>query len=351
MTPIRVLVVDDSAVVRQVLVEILSHDPQIEVVGTAVDPYDARQKIKDLKPDVLTLDIEMPRMDGVTFLRNLMRLRPMPVIMISTLTHEGADITLEALQVGAIDYIPKPVAEADEKALDEFRQSLYAKVKAAASASNKLKFIQTPSSQVASKPVAKAPLPEFNGQYVIAIGASTGGTEALREVVSALPANIPPVIITQHIPESFSARFARRLDTYTDLVVVHAEDGQILEGGHVYIAPGDQHMKIDQHGHKMICRLNQGPAVNRHRPSVEVMFDSVLELDCKRSVAVMLTGMGDDGAESMKRLRDAGVHTIAQDEATSLVWGMPGSAVKLDAADQVLGLNQVANAIVNALKK
>ena len=344
MDGIRVLIVDDSALVRNVLTELLSLDSSIEVVGTAVDPYDARDKIKLLKPDVVTLDIEMPRMDGITFLKNLMKLNPIPVVMISTLTHAGADATLQALELGAVDYIGKPTANESDDALKLFQRDLIDKVKAAAGSSSKLKFRR--SSSNIDRPVIKPTAITHKNNHLIAIGSSTGGTEALHDLLSVLPGSMPPIIITQHIPESFSERFANRLNRQSELSVSEAKEGDVLKAGHVYIAPGSHHLVIKKYGHQLICTLDSGEPVNRHKPSVEVMFDSLCDLDAKNVTTVLLTGMGEDGALAMKRLVDQGAYSIVQDEATSLVWGMPGAAVRLGAAKEVLALEKVAPRLV-----
>lgn len=346
MDKIRVLIVDDSAVVRSVLAELLSAEASIEVVGAAVDPYDARDKIKQLKPDVLTLDIEMPKMDGITFLKNLMKLNPMPVVMLSSLTHDGADATLQALELGAVDYIAKPAAAESDTALKLFQQELISKIQMAAQSANKLKFMRA--SHLQEKVVAQSSSIKQRNQ-VVAIGSSTGGTEALHDIIQQLPVTMPPIIVTQHIPASFSERFAQRLNRNSELKVVQAGDGDVLKSGYVYIAPGDYHLTIQQNGHEFVCKLDTGATVNRHKPSVEVMFDSLLPLTMLNVTGVMLTGMGEDGALAMKRLADAGAYNIVQDEATSLVWGMPGAAVKLGAASEVLPLNKIAQRLVRHL--
>jgi len=346
---IKVLIVDDSAVVRDVLSELLGSDPGIEVVGTAVDPIDAREKIKQCNPDVLTLDVEMPRMDGLTFLKNLMRLRPMPVVMISSLTTEAADTTLEALDIGAVDFIAKPQLGAGEGEIALFSQNVIYKVKTAAATRR----------QLVSKQVGKAAdtgkkqlvLEKPDHRKVVAIGASTGGTEALRDVLGRFPANMPGVVVTQHIPASFSERFAKRLDETCAMKVVEASDGELIKPGVIYVAPGDVHLRVIRQGAAYCCRLDDGPLVNRHKPAVDVMYNSLLELKPEHVTAALLTGMGSDGAEGMLGLKQQGSYTIAQDEASSLVWGMPGSAVKMGAACDILPLDQVAAAIVNSVSR
>ncbi|WP_261843584.1 protein-glutamate methylesterase/protein-glutamine glutaminase [Aliamphritea ceti] len=353
MPKTRVLIVDDSAVVRSVINEMLSADADIEVVGEAVDPYDARDKIKQLRPDVLTLDVEMPKMDGITFLRNLMKLNPMPVVMLSTLTQEGAEVTLQALELGAVDFIGKPMASSSDSHLESFQTDLISKVKAAASASQKLRFRRTrvePADRIAA-PALSAKGQAKDQFRVVAVGSSTGGTEALRDVLIGLPTNMPPIVVTQHIPASFSERFANRLNTVCDLTVKEAQDGDVLETGHVYIAPGDQHLKIRKQGLRMMCRLDDSGPVNRHQPSVEVLFNSLMEIAPANVTALMLTGMGEDGAKAMKSLADAGAHTIVQDEASSLVWGMPGAAVKYGAAKDVVALQNIAKRLMQHLNR
>ena len=334
---IRVLIVDDSALVRNVLTQVLGSDPEIEVIGTAPDPLIARDKIKRLNPDVLTLDIEMPKMDGITFLQNLMRLRPMPVVMVSTLTQHGADATLRALAIGAVDYVGKPQANLGET-LGDYAEELIRKVKAAARA--------RPRGQ------AVAPAPRIERfapgrSRLVLIGASTGGTQAVREVLEVLPATAPPIVVAQHIPAAFSKPFAERLDKQCAVRVVEAEDGQRIQTGHVYIAPGDRHLGVGRSGANWICRVHDGKRVNRHRPSVDVLFHTAATHVGRHAIGVLLTGMGDDGARGLKALRDAGADTIAQDEASSVVWGMPGSAVRLGATDTVLSLTDIAGAILN----
>jgi two-component system chemotaxis response regulator CheB len=347
---VRVLVVDDTALVRQVLSELLAADPHIEVVGTAVDAYAARDKIKALNPDVITLDIEMPKMDGLTFLENLMRLRPMPVVMCSTLTERGAEATFKALELGAVDFIAKPKADFAD-AIEQYAEEIRSKVKTAACARVRA-LVARPAFSVAERKDADSVLPRVAAPRVagtgriIAIGASTGGTEAVREVLAALPAGMPPIVITQHIPELFSKPFAERLDRSCALTVHEAADGMPIEAGHAYVAPGGRHLLVVREGARTVCRLSDADPVNRHRPSVDVLFRSVANLAGANAIGVILTGMGDDGARGLLELLEAGAPTLAQDEATSVVWGMPGSAVKLGAAAQVLPLGRIAQTLL-----
>jgi two-component system chemotaxis response regulator CheB len=354
---VRVLIVDDSALVRRILTEVLSADPALEVVGTAGDAYVARERIKQLNPDVLTLDVEMPKMDGVTFLRNLMRLRPMPVVMVSSLTEHGAEVTLDALAVGAVDYLPKPRIDI-AATLTDYADELRAKIRSAATA--RVRPYTGPAAGNGGAVVAprfgvdavlaKAPLRrQFRTtDRIIAIGASTGGTEAIKEVLVQLPADTPGVVITQHIPKAFSTPFARRMDACCQMTVCEAQDGQVILPGHVYIAPGDRHLLVIRDGARYVCRLDDGPPVNRHKPSVDVLFRSVAQQAGRNAIGVILTGMGKDGAIGLKEMREAGSPTIAQDESTSVVWGMPGEAVALGAVAETLPLGQVA-ARVSAL--
>jgi two-component system chemotaxis response regulator CheB len=347
---IKVLIVDDSILIRKVLTEIFSKQPDIEVVGTAADPLIAREKIKTLKPDVITLDIEMPKMDGITFLRNLMRLRPMPVVMISTLTQKGAPATLEALEIGAVDYIGKPSADKPEL-LSQYADEIIEKVKTASVANvNRLEVQANRDSTNVIKPIEKQGLSK-NG--FIVIGASTGGTEAIRELLCMLPVDTPPIVITQHIPPVFSASFAKRINGLIHQSVCEAHDGDKIMAGHVYIAPGDKQFAVIQKGGHYYCNVFDGERVNLHKPSVEVLFDSVTALPmlAKRSIGIMLTGMGADGAKAMLRLKQAGCYNVVQDRESSVVWGMPGAAVELGAAACVLPLNQIAAHVVTRLKK
>lgn len=362
MSKIRVLVVDDSALVRKLLTEILSSDPDIEVVGSAPDPFVAREKIKQLNPDVMTLDVEMPRMDGITFLSNVMRLRPMPVVMVSTLTEQGAEVTLDALEYGAVDYVTKPKIDLAHSVHD-YTDEIVRKVKMASKA--KVRPISRERIKQAANDVCvpekhnadvilkakRGPLSFQSTEQLLAIGASTGGTEAIKDVLMNMPATSPGTVITQHIPAAFSASFARRMDSLCAMSVCEARDGQPILPGHAYIAPGSHHLLVKADGARFICQLSDGPPVNRHKPSVDVMFRSVAQNIGKNAIGVILTGMGDDGARGLKEMQEAGAPTMAQDENTSVVWGMPGEAVKLGAADQVLPLGKVAGAIQKLIRK
>ena len=354
--PIRVLIVDDSALVRSLLSDILKAAPGIEVVGVAADAHAAREKIKQLNPDVLTLDVEMPKMDGITFLRNLMRLRPMPVVMVSSLTERGADVTLDALALGAVDYLSKPKIDL-AATLKDYAEELVEKVRIAARASVRAldpRQARAPGvpgpAHSADAVLPKAPArtrPLRTTDRVIAIGASTGGTEAIKEVLIRLPPDCPGVVIAQHIPKAFSTPFARRMNDCCPMITVcEAQDGQHVLPGHAYIAPGDQHLMLVRDGTRYVCRLDDGVPVNRHKPSVDVLFRSVAQNAGRNAIGVLLTGMGKDGARGLKEMLDSGSRTLAQDEATSVVWGMPGEAVTLGAAEHVVALESVAGRVL-----
>ncbi|TCT23236.1 protein-glutamate methylesterase/protein-glutamine glutaminase [Thermomonas haemolytica] len=335
---VRVLIIDDSALVRQVLTDILSEDPMIEVVGTAADPLIARDKIKQLNPDVLTLDVEMPRMDGLTFLQNLMRLRPMPVVMVSSLTEAGAQVTLDALALGAVDFVTKPKLDI-QRGLTAYAADLREKLKQAARA--RVKPLQP-----STAPAAAGTLQYRTTDRLIAIGASTGGTEAIRAILEQMPADAPAIVITQHIPPAFSKPFAERLNKHSRMTVLHAEDDMPILAGHAYVAPGGLHLRVQRSGARWRCRLGEDEPIRRHRPSVDALFDSVASAAGANASAALLTGMGDDGARGLLALRKAGAATIVQDEASSVVWGMPGAAYTLGAAQQVLPLDQIAHALL-----
>jgi two-component system chemotaxis response regulator CheB len=351
---IKVLIVDDSALVRSLLTDILRSDPDIEVVGAASDAHMAREKIKQLNPDVLTLDVEMPKMDGITFLKNLMRLRPMPVVMVSSLTERGADVTLDALSLGAVDYLSKPKIDL-AATLKDYGDELIDKIHAASKASVRALDPRRAAaiapraahSTDAVLPKSAAPKQLRTTDRIIAIGASTGGTEAIKEVLMRLPPDSPGVVITQHIPKAFSGPFAKRMNDCCQVTVYEAQDGQQVLPGHAYIAPGDMHLMLVRDGARYVCRLDNGVPVNRHKPSVDVLFRSVAQNAGRNAIGAILTGMGKDGAKGLKEMLEAGSRTIAQDEATSVVWGMPGEAVSIGAAQHVLPLEGVAGKILS----
>lgn len=343
MAKIRVLTIDDSALMRQVLAELLSKDPAIEVIGSAPDPYVAREKIKALNPDVLTLDVEMPKMDGLTFLEKLMRGRPTPVIMVSSLTEAGCQTTLRALELGAVDFITKPKIDLRE-GMEQIAQDLIAKVKAAATASVRTRTA-APSPGTA-RPASLNSAMIKTTDLIIAIGSSTGGTEAVKDVLQVLPPNTPPILITQHMPERFTKTWADRMNQLCRISVKEAEDGDSVLPGHALVAPGNFHMTLVRSGARYSVHINQDEPVNRHRPSVDVMFDSVAQYAGANAVGVILTGMGGDGAKGLLRMKEAGAYTIAQDEASCVVFGMPKEAIKLGAADVVRPLGDIAAAIL-----
>lgn len=338
---IRVLVVDDSATMRSLISAVLSRDPEIEVVGQAGDPYEAREAIKALNPDVLTLDVEMPNMNGIEFLEKIMRLRPMPVVMVSTLTTRGAEITLEALELGAVDCVAKP----SSGGLEGFRE-LPDKVKAAASARVR-PLDRPPPGAPGAAPAAR--IDHAPDGRLIAIGSSTGGVEALIKVLSRFPANCPPTVITQHMPESFTKSFSERLDRLCAPQVEEAVDGAPLEVGRVYVAPGgDRHLEVVG-GSRPRCRVAEGERVNGHRPSVDVLFSSVARAIGPRAVGAILTGMGRDGARGLLEMRQAGARTIGQDEATCVVYGMPKAAFELGAVERQAPIDKIAGELLKAV--
>lgn len=339
---IRVLVVDDSPVVRSVLTEMIESQGGMQVVGTAPDPYVAREMIKALNPDVLTLDIEMPRMSGLDFLEKLMRLRPMPVIMVSTLTESNSEATLQALQLGAVDFIAKP-ALGVKLGLEEQAEELADKIRAAVAA--KIRRLGTGIVDVKRTADAVLPLAIRNNvkaDTLIAIGASTGGTEAILHVLERMPANAPAVLITQHMPPGFTRSFAARLHANSALAVTEAQDGEAILAGHAYVAPGDRHLLAMRQGKHYVVKLSDGPSVSRHRPSVDVMFRSVANAAGHNAIGILLTGMGQDGAQGLAEMHAAKAFTIAQDQESCVVFGMPKAAISLGAADAVVPLERVA---------
>jgi two-component system chemotaxis response regulator CheB len=353
MRKIRVLIVDDSAVVRQTLEDILSSDPQIEIMGTAVDPYAAAERLKKEVPDVITLDIEMPRMDGLTFLRKIMKQRPIPVVICSSVAGAGTTTALKALEYGAVEIITKPKV-GTKKFLEESKIRLIDKVKAAAMAGARPIRPVAPPMQVKPKLSADAVIPMGKPtaisptEKICLVGASTGGTEALRVFLEAQPENCPPIAIVQHMPEHFTAAFANRLNGICRINVREAKDGDALMRGLALVAPGDKHMLLKRTGNKYYVEVKDGPLVSRHRPSVDVLFRSGARYGGPNVVAAIMTGMGDDGAKGMKELKDAGAYNIAQDEATCVVFGMPQEAIKQGGVDKVLPLDKIAPEIVRA---
>lgn len=341
---IKVLIIDDSALVRALLSKLLGADSQLEVIGTAPDAFVARDKIKALKPDVLTLDVEMPRMDGLQFLRNLMRLHPMPVVMCSSLTERGADVTLAALELGAIDFVTKPKVDLSHM-LEDYADELIEKVKVAASARVRpLLAAAGTAPAVAQRSIES--LRFMTTDQIVAIGASTGGTEAIRVLLSQLPSHSPGIVVTQHIPRAFSAQFAARLNACSALSVQEATDGALIQSGYAYIAPGDRHLLVERDGARYRCRLLDDAPVNHHRPSVDVLFHSVATNVGRNAIGVILTGMGADGANGLKAMREHGAVTIAQDENSSVIWGMPGASVAMGAVDRILPIESIAAGLV-----
>ncbi len=338
---IKVLVVDDSAVVRNILSSELSKAPGIEVVGTAMDPYVARDKIIKLKPDVVTLDVEMPRMDGLTFLRKLMRYYPIPVIVVSSLAPEGGEVALEALEIGAVDVVSKPGAA---YTVGDLSAQLAEKIKGAARAD--MSKLKSRAKNAENEPPPARLSMTRTTEKVVAIGASTGGTEAIKAVLEKYPENCPGTMIVQHMPEQFTRSFAQRLNDLCASEVREAADGDRLTPGLVLIAPGNKHMVLRRSGAQYVARVKDGPYVYHQRPSVEVLFNSVARYAGRNAVGALLTGMGTDGAKGMKAMQDAGAETIAQDEKTSVVYGMPRAAVELGAASHILPLDRIAEKIV-----
>ncbi|MDR5893314.1 chemotaxis response regulator protein-glutamate methylesterase [Halomonas mongoliensis] len=332
---IKVLCVDDSALIRDLLSEIINGQPDMEVVAVAPDPLVARDLIKRHNPDVLTLDVEMPRMDGIDFLERLMRLRPMPVLMVSSLTQSGSEVTLRALELGALDFVAKPSLGIRSGML-EYAKEIAEKIRAAARSRPRRAAARS------EAPPQRLTAPLMSSEKLLIIGASTGGTEAIRRVLEPLPANSPAIMIAQHMPGGFTRSFAERLDRLCQIRVKEAEEGERVLPGHAYIAPGDAHLTLARSGANYVARLDQGPPVNRHRPSVDVLFRSAAAQAGRNAVGVLLTGMGKDGAAGLLEMRQAGAPTIAQDEASCVVFGMPREAIALGAASEVLSLEQIA---------
>jgi two-component system chemotaxis response regulator CheB len=350
---IKVVVVDDSALVRSLLTEIINRQSDMQCIGAAADPLVAREMIRELNPDVITLDVEMPRMDGLEFLSRLMRLRPMPVVMVSTLTEQGAEITLRALEMGAVDYVAKPRIGVSS-GLNELASDIVDKIRVAAGAHVR-RISAAPSAAPGAAPAGataepvRAPLPRLSTEKVICIGASTGGTEAIREVLVPMPADAPAIVITQHMPPGFTTSFAARLNTLCRINVEEARNGQRILPGHAYIAPGGHHLRIDRSGSNYVAVVEDTEPVNRHRPSVEVLFKSAARVLGPNAIGIMLTGMGADGALAMREMKDAGSYNYVQDEASCVVFGMPRMAIQSGAAHEILPLNQITPAVLNRL--
>lgn len=340
---IKVLVVDDSALIREVLTRMLTRDGDIDVVGTATDPIDAREKIKSLNPDVVTLDIEMPNMNGLAFLEKLMRLRPTPVVMVSTLTKKGASETLLALELGAVDFVAKPSAEF-EGGIEAFGAGLRDKIRAAAKSDVRGRAVNR--AEAPRIPIKTAAAPTG---ALIAIGASTGGVEAIRTVLASMPADCPPIVIAQHMPPGFTSRFAARLDEVCDLKVVEAEDRLPLLTGHAYVARGDYHLRVERSSGQLKARLGQDELESGHRPSVDVLFESVARAVGPMAVGAILTGMGRDGARGLKMMREAGAYTVGQSQASALVYGMPRVAFEEGAVVEQAAVEAIAARLANAL--
>ncbi|OGA96844.1 MAG: chemotaxis response regulator protein-glutamate methylesterase [Burkholderiales bacterium RIFCSPHIGHO2_12_63_9] len=348
---IRVIVVDDSALVRSLLSEIINRQRDMECIGTANDPLVAREMIRELNPDVITLDVEMPRMDGIDFLGRLMRLRPMPVVMISTLTERGAEVTLKALELGAVDFVAKPRVGLSS-GLNELAGQIVDKIRVA-SVAHVRRIQRDPVTGGNAAPVS-APsaglLGRLSTEKLIFIGASTGGTEAIKEVLVHMPADSPAIVITQHMPPGFTTSFAARLNGLCQITVKEAVNGERILPGHAYIAPGGTQFHISRSGANYVAVVDDGPPVNRHKPSVEVLFKSAAAVVGRNAFGIMLTGMGNDGAAAMREMKDAGSYNYVQDEASCIVFGMPREAIAHGAADEVLPLTQIAPALVARLR-
>lgn len=340
--PIKVLIIDDSALIRRLLADILARDPAIQVVGSAPDPIIARDKIRALAPDVLTLDIEMPKMDGLTFLERLMALRPMPVVVVSTLTQKNADATLRAMELGAVDYVPKPRADI-AAGMTTLADELVAKVKAAARSRPRARAAAN-----TSRPALAVDPTLSTAGRIVAIGASTGGVEALQQMLMRLPAAAPALLITQHMPPGFTSSFARRLDGQCAVTVQEATDGRRVLPGHAYIAPGARHLQLVRTGSHYECRVQDGPLVSGHRPSVDVLFSSVAAMAGQAALGIILTGMGRDGAAGLLEMRRAGARTLGQCEASCVVYGMPKAAMQAGAVEAEYPIDRIAEEIVRA---
>jgi two-component system, chemotaxis family, protein-glutamate methylesterase/glutaminase len=352
MARISVVVVDDSALVRSMLSEIINRQSDMVCVGAAADPLIAREMIRELNPDVITLDVEMPRMDGLDFLERLMRLRPMPVVMVSTLTERGAEVTMRALELGAVDFVAKPrigVADGLQLLASDITDKVRIAAKAQVHRLRDAKGVQ-PGPAADAPPRPPVSVGRLSTEKLIFIGASTGGTEATREVLTGLPADCPAIMITQHMPPGFTRSYAARLNGLCRISVGEASDGERVLPGHAYIAPGGFHLSVERSGANYIARVTDGEPVNRHKPSVQVLFESAARIVGPNALGVMLTGMGADGARAMRQMRDAGSWNLAQDEATCVVFGMPREAIAAGAAHEVLPLNAIAPRLIERLR-
>ena len=343
MSKTKVLVIDDSALMRQLITEILSEAPDIEVVGSASDPYKAREKILATNPDVLTLDVEMPRMDGLTFLGKLMRARPMPVVMVSSLTEKGCDTTLRALELGAVDFVTKPRIDVSD-GMESIGREIIDKVRIASRA--KVSRLSEEAVAAAESTVKTTDALITSTHKVIAIGTSTGGTQALMNVLPSLPSNTPGIVVVIHMPPDFTKRYARRLDELCQLEVREAADTDVILPGHVLIAPGGQHMAVRRSGARYMVRMNDDPPVNQFRPSVDVLFQSCARYVGSNAIGVILTGMGNDGAQGLLAMREAGATTLGQDESSCVVFGMPKEAINVGAVETVLPLSEMSGGIL-----
>ena len=346
MKKIRVVVVDDSAMMRGVLTQLINSSPDIEVVGSAADANEAREVIRKLNPDAITLDVQMPGMNGLEFLERLMRLRPMPVVMVSAFTAAGSETTLRALELGAFDFIGKPRL-ADEAGAKDYAAELAEKILAAAQSKVNRKSLERP--VMANTKPASTLRPMGGSGKIIFLGASTGGTEAIKVFLEGIPADCPPILVVQHMPEMFTASFAKRLDTLSAPRVIESQGGEVVKAGTVYIAPGHSHLQIRKAASGFVTELLQTPPVNRHRPSVDVLFDSAAALVGKNALGVLLTGMGKDGAEGLLKMRNSGAKTFAQDEESCVVFGMPREAILRGGADEVLSLSKMSARVLSAL--
>ncbi|MCR2746450.1 protein-glutamate methylesterase/protein-glutamine glutaminase [Limnobacter parvus] len=372
MNKIKVLVVDDSALIRNLMSKIINSQRDMETIATAPDPFIARDQIKKFNPDVITLDIEMPKMDGLEFLEKIMRLRPTPVVMVSTLTERGTDVTFRALELGAVDFVTKPKLDISQGMIN-YANEITDKIRAAYAARFRLNRLPAKPASPAPAPASQTDpvtgmvvpaqavksLPTNNAlgnrfaatEKLVLIGSSTGGTEAIRVILEQLPKDSPAILITQHMPAGFTKSFADRLNQVCNITVKEAENGERILPGHAYIAPGDKHLLLGRSGANYICQLSDSEPVNRHRPSVEVLFKSGQDVSPRNIVGIMLTGMGKDGAQAMADMKKAGSYNICQDEASSVVFGMPREAIALGAADEVVALNQIAKRLLDYLSK